>query len=1031
MKAPADDKPKLGRKVSEHYIELGERAMALLRPSPWEEPDVWAAANRNYPASAGIPGPRDPTLTSYMIPFERRVHAGAHKRVVAVTAAQSGKTDAILDCIGARLDQRPGPIIYVGPGRDFVVDIFEPRLMGLINEAPTLTNKVVRGRRMKKVLKYIAGVRVRLAYAGSSASLKSDPAALAFVDEFDEFAGNIRGQGDPLGLVEARGETYADFVVAVTSTPGQGVVEVDGPDPVNGLEFWKVSDPAQLSSPIWRLFQSGTRHHFAWPCPHCGEYFIPRFNDLRWPKGASPIEAKKAAYLQCPQGCAEPILDHHRQEMRLKGVMIAPGQTLKDAFAGNDPPNSTWSCWTSGLCSPFVPLGDRAEKYLTAYLSGDDNLIQTVRNANFGECFSPGTTGDLPDWKGVLKHVLPYRKREAPRGVLRVTAGVDVQKRSLIYVIRGWGSRGTSWLLDSGYLLGNTDELAVWDDLTQLITNPVGGMIIERCFIDSGFRPDKPEAGDEHMVYQWAHKLSWFVNATKGRDILGGRPYQVSKIEVGPDGKPSLYAIDLVHINTDFFKGLVHSRLKTPLDQPGAFFLPYEADEDYARQIVSEARILDMSGEHPRPRWVKLAKHNHFLDCFDPKTELLTRTGWVPVAEAEAGMQFATVNLATDEIEYQAPTAIIARPHAGEMVAINGRGIDVLVTPNHRMVTERKFKTGSRIKKAGDLDIWDKIKRTARWRGRAHKSVTLPSASSVRTTWHKVVTEPKRKIDAADWAEFLGWFVSEGHRRKKGQAERVFISQNAGAKRDRICALVDRMGFAYSISGHQIAVYSRQLYRALEECYVAGAARGAYRKCAPDWIKDAAPSLIARFVEAAVLGDGWQQGKSRTYATTSRRLADDMQELFIKLGNSANIKTTQPPRHKIQGRDGPAALQYHVSETRTRAASLRQADNSPIFGRVPYDGMVHCVSVPNGTLIARRNGKAFIVGNCEALAAAAGYVLNVQAIPEGIERQWDLPGGGRNAPAEAGGDTATLAAPPKMQSIRDRFATMSQRTPRR
>jgi Phage terminase large subunit (GpA). len=50
-----------------------------------------------------------------MIPWSAAVHRGGYRRVVAVTSAQSGKTDSMLDIIGARLDQRPAPILYVGP----------------------------------------------------------------------------------------------------------------------------------------------------------------------------------------------------------------------------------------------------------------------------------------------------------------------------------------------------------------------------------------------------------------------------------------------------------------------------------------------------------------------------------------------------------------------------------------------------------------------------------------------------------------------------------------------------------------------------------------------------------------------------------------------------------------------------------------------------------------------------------------------------------------------------------------------------
>lgn len=123
----------------------------LFRPSQKRDPAAWAAEHRVYPETAGIPGPRNPWLTPYMIPWSSAAHNGGYRRVVAVTSAQSGKTDSMLDIIGARLDQRPAPIIYVGPTKDFLTDQFEPRLMGLLDEAETLRNKVVSGRWMKGI----------------------------------------------------------------------------------------------------------------------------------------------------------------------------------------------------------------------------------------------------------------------------------------------------------------------------------------------------------------------------------------------------------------------------------------------------------------------------------------------------------------------------------------------------------------------------------------------------------------------------------------------------------------------------------------------------------------------------------------------------------------------------------------------------------------------------------------------------------------------------------------------------------------
>ena len=548
-----------------------------------------------------------------MVPWSAAVHDGRYRRVVAVTSAQSGKTDSMLDIIGARLDQRPAPIIYVGPTSDFLHDQFEPRLMALLDEAATLRDKVVRGRRMKKVLKWVAGVRVRLAHAGSSTALKSDPAALALIDEFDEMMVNVRGQGDVLGLVEARGETYADFVTAVTSTPSLGLVEI-ALDERSGLQFWQVSGPEDVESPIWRLWQEGTRHHWAWPCKHCNAYFIPRFKLLRWPDRATPSQARREAEMACPS-CGGIHTDDDKAWMNARGAMVAPGQSVElvdDApMVSGDPPESpTLSMWTSGLCSPFVSWGQRAETYLTALQSGDHARMQTAMNASFGECYAMSGGSDVPEWQEVMERRLPYKRGEIPAGGMRLVMGVDVQRFSLYYVLRAFGARGSSWLVDEGQLYGPTDDDDVWSALADLMLQPVAGMQIEKVFIDSGFRPDKPEQGNEHKVYEFCRRWHWLCSPTKGRDQLTP-PYRVSKIEVKPDGRRAFYSVSLVTLSTDFFKSLVMTRLRTPMGVPGAFYVHNDVSEDYARQITSEARVV-IEG---KPRWVKRSRHNHFLDC--------------------------------------------------------------------------------------------------------------------------------------------------------------------------------------------------------------------------------------------------------------------------------------------------------------------------------------------------------------------------------------------------------------------------------
>lgn len=558
-----------------------------------------------------------------MIPIARAIADVGAGRVVAALAAQMGKTDLELDVVGHRLDQRPAPILWVGPTKDFLTDQFEPRLMGLLDEAPRLAAKVQRGKRMKKTRKIVAGVPVRLAHAGSSSALKSDPAALAIVDEYDEMLANIKGQGDPLGLVEARGDTYADFVTVVTSTPSRGHVETEI-DPVSGLEFWKVVEPEAVQSPIWSLFQTGTRYHWAWPCQQCGDYFIPRYTCLNWAKNATPAQARRATHLVCPH-CGYPHEDEkHKKAMNDRGRFIAPGQAIdrEGNVTGAPPDSSTISFWVSGLASPFRTWGQRAERYLSALASGDDNEIQTAMNAGFGECYTLGGLGETPEWQEVMSKRLPYRVGDLPSEVFRIVCSVDVQKRSLVYVIRGFGSRGSSWLLDFGQIWGPTSENEVWDELESLIHTPIRGRTIDVIFVDSGFRPNKANAGDEHRVYEFARRFPRWVFATKGHDTQS-TPLRPSKVEITHGGKRLKSSLTLMHLDSDYFKSLVHSRVRLEIGRPGSLHLPGGASEggmvvggiteDYARQIVSEGRVINaLNG---KPQWVRRFKDNHFLDC--------------------------------------------------------------------------------------------------------------------------------------------------------------------------------------------------------------------------------------------------------------------------------------------------------------------------------------------------------------------------------------------------------------------------------
>ena len=409
--------------------------------------------------------------------------------------------------------------------------------------------------------------------------------------------------------MEARGFTYADFVVGVTSTPSMGLVQIDH-DEQSGLEFWRVGEGEEVTSPIWKLWQGGTRHHFVWPCPHCEEYFVPRSTLLSYPVNATPAEVERVAFLVCPH-CGSEITDADKPDMNAKGIFVAPGQRVVDGEVVGDPPDvNDLSMWVSGLCSPFRTFGARAASLVTAQNTGEASKIQTATNAEFGECFIE-RGGDLPSWEVIKSRSLPYALGVVPEAARFLTCGVDVQKRRLVFVVRAWGSKATSWLVAHGEIMGDTSQPEVWDDLEEFLRTPISDRLIKLCFLDSGFRPGKPFQVPVNRVYEFCRKMRKFVFATKGSSTSMIRPIIQAKVEVNKHGGAEKYGLELMRLDTDHWKSFVHERLRWDASKAGAWHTSHEAEDDYFRQVVAETRVI----AEGKPKWLAIARDNHYLDC--------------------------------------------------------------------------------------------------------------------------------------------------------------------------------------------------------------------------------------------------------------------------------------------------------------------------------------------------------------------------------------------------------------------------------
>ena len=80
---------------------------------------------------------------------------------------------------------------------------------------------------------------------------------------------------------------------------------------------------------------------------------------------------------------------------------------------------------------------------------------------------------------------------------------------------------------------------------------------------------------------------------------------------------------------------------------------------------------------------------NAYAKCFDCKTEILTENGWKYFCDLTKNEKVATLNLKKNEFEWQKPIDYINQQYDGEMYHFKSRTVDMMVTPNHRMLVKR------------------------------------------------------------------------------------------------------------------------------------------------------------------------------------------------------------------------------------------------------------------------------------------------------------------------------------------------------
>lgn len=362
----------------------------------------------------------------------------------------------------------------------------------------------------------------------------------------------------------------------------------------------------------------------------------------------------------------------------------------------------------------------------------------------------------------------------------------------------------------------------------------------------------------------------------------------------------------------------------------------------------------------------------YFIDttCFSDDTEVLTESGWKLFSDIIQSDKVATLDVQTKKIRYEQPLNYHCYDHDGEMILISNRKktIECLVTPNHRVL--RTDRNGKRLffEQASKLTDKGFIPRTGIWVGKSPEIFEIPAyyKSWVGGRWGKCFREkdcPPMKCDIVTMLKFMGYYLSEGSTGGSGELGSVVNIAQSKYFNEMFTALQQfpvnprKTSSGFQFCSVQLSSYCSQFGLCSE-------------KFVPQWIKNLSPDLINIFLDAYTLGDGSIEGNgSRTIITTSRQMADDLQELFLKCGSCATIvkKATAGTIAKFPNseyvRNHDMYLIYENSD-HNQFWFETQARKNNYIKTEKYIGKVYCLTVPNGTLYVRRNGKPFWSGNC-------------------------------------------------------------------
>lgn len=600
---------------------LRRHVSAAWAPLPRESPTAWIAANVRLSSLEADKGAYDLAGRPWWGGILDAIGSPIVRSIVVMASTQVGKTLALCAVILYLARHAPAAALVVLPTKDDAQE-FRERLYSLAEAS---------GFRIPSEAKWnlrfvqIETMRVYLAWSGARQRLRGRRCKYVFLTELDVYASGGKG-GNPVEAARQRTKGFSRSLIFAECSPVP-----------------EVSRLAQLANqPERRRLRLHCR------CPHCGTYQEPRFfagEDGRggvaglWDAGgqrSEPDVARQSAYYVCRNGCR---VSAEQKPALLRTCRWVPAGCTVDDSTGDlvGTPERGERDLAFHLWAAYSPKtwGDIAAEYLIA---DRDGTIPDWWQNWLGLSYRVKST--LPTWEELGRRlaVSGYVRGEVPAEAWFLTAGCDVQEREVYCVVRAWGDRRTSWLVD-WFVFDRAD-----DDETDLIKSDLRQLdeVLARAWPVKGVNP----RGQRELavallgvdanyrtldVHEWirSHGQTPRVRAVRGDGKMAAetkyKPSMVkeSRRERDNGTGPVVYegGLELWSIAVESFHLDLVERFGGDAAKPGAWLLPANivaTGRHYLRQAVNEMPHY-ARGKDGRPRleW-RERDHNlghDFGDC--------------------------------------------------------------------------------------------------------------------------------------------------------------------------------------------------------------------------------------------------------------------------------------------------------------------------------------------------------------------------------------------------------------------------------